>query len=62
MKKFLWVLLQISAKVFVLLLASYFLDPILSFKQVVGCWLLFRFVVFDLKSLLGEVLHDSRSN
>lgn len=62
MKKFLWVLLRISVKVFELFIASYFLYPILTFKQVVGCWLLFRFVVFDLKSLMGEVLHDSRSN
>lgn len=62
MKKFLWVLLQISAKVFVLLLASYFIYPILTFKQIVGCWLLFRFAVYDLKSLLKEVLYDSGSN
>lgn len=62
MRVFLSVVFQMTLKVLLLYMASWFLYPILTFKQIVGIWFLFRFAVWDTKGMLREVLHDSRSN
>lgn len=63
MRVFLNVVFQMTLKVLLLYMASWFLYPILTFKQIVGIWFLFRFVaVCDTEVMLREVLHDSRSN
>lgn len=62
MRVFISIVFQMTLKVLLLYMASWFLYPILTFNQIVGVWLLFRFVVWDTKVMLREVLHDSRSN